>query len=378
MVAKKKVTKKRAVTHKCPSCKKVISKVAKFCKNCGHDIVPHKKKGTHRCPSCKGMIEGHSRYCKHCGANVDTYAHHSFVRLLLFFIVFLIAASALLLFYSPEFVNFGVVSQEVVEEPVEPFLKMGSAVCTWKDDSFTLCANVNWDGNDGDYVQCSFSGNTDGKVWSSSPLTCCGDVGTNEGVKLVRSFLFDKEGNTYKDEAMSVNCLGKTSEESLIPVKEEESLFIEKSFWFTAMPESSSASGEDTISFNFDRNVRNCELSGTWITTRNGKYDAECIGATGSFNAQADLFAQTVLDNPGAFRWSGGRSDVLDPVAQAYSGEVLHTNLCDTNYNVQSKNMVTAKLSGFETKTLTYEWEYVSDYPRPHLDVFVDMSCEVY
>ena len=86
-------TKKRVTRKKCPSCNKLTGTDHKFCQHCGHNLVPQKKRGVHKCPSCKGIIEGHSRYCKHCGASVDTYAHHTFVRLLMFFIVFLSSLS---------------------------------------------------------------------------------------------------------------------------------------------------------------------------------------------------------------------------------------------------------------------------------------------
>lgn len=368
--------KKRATRKKCPSCHKLTGTAHKFCQHCGHNMVPHKKRGVHKCPNCKGIIEGHSRYCKHCGTSVDTYAHHAFVRLLMFFIVFLVVAFALLIFFSPALVNYGG-ERITVSEEKDPFLRMSNAVCTWKDDSFNVCTNVNWNGGSDDYVKCSFSGNMDEKSWSSSPFTCCGDVGSEEGVKLARSFLFDAEGNTYEDEGVSVSCTGKPSSlkgDSFLPASTTEHML---SYWFTAKSQSTSGKGSGVELMEFPRRVKSCEYTGRWMTTRNINSDF-CIGASGDFNGYADLFEQTVYSDPGSFNWEGVSENLLNPEGVLYEGYAVYAAMCSPDFGRGPKHFVSGRLTGFGTETLTLSWGYFSNFPRPSVDVSLDLNCVLY
>ncbi|MBT3865576.1 zinc ribbon domain-containing protein [Candidatus Woesearchaeota archaeon] len=375
-------TKKRATRKKCSNCHKLTSTEHKFCQHCGHNLTPHKKRGVHKCPNCKGVIEGHSRYCKHCGTSIDTYAHHAFVRLLMFFIVFLVVAFALLIFFSPALVDYGG-EQVTVSETKDPFLRMGNAVCTWKDDSFNLCTNVNWDGNENDYVKCSFSGNIDEKSWTSSPLTCCGDVGTDEGIKLARSFLFDEGGNTYEDEGVSVSCSGKPSSfgsNQFLPKPLEE---YEMSYWFTAKSASTSGKGRGTEYINFPSRVKSCEYTGRWITTRDISSDF-CIGAEGVFSGYADLFEQTVYSDPGTFRWEGVSENLLNPEGVVYENYAVYSSLCSPDFGITPKYYVRGNLgsvnstTGFGTDQLALSWDYYSNFPRPGVNIFLDLNCTLY
>jgi hypothetical protein len=368
-------TKKRVTRKKCPSCNKLTGTDHKFCQHCGHNLVPQKKRGVHKCPSCKSIIEGHSRYCKHCGASIDTYAHHNFVRLLMFFIIFLVAAFALLIFFSPTLVNYTSSNQGVVVESTDPFLRMSNAVCTWKDDSFNLCTNVNWDGNSGDYAKCSFSGNMDEKTWTSSPFTCCGDVGDVEGVKLARSFVFDEEGNIYDDEGVSVSCLGKPSKAAIPALSSSRDYAL--SYWFTAKTRSTSDKGEGIEYIDFPDDVKSCEYTGRWITTRDTNSDY-CINAQGDFNGYADLFEQTVYSDPGLFRWEGLAENLIDPEGKVYDDYTIYTPICSNEFGISPKHYVKGTISGFETNRLSLEWEYFSNYPRPSVDIFLDFNCKVY
>ncbi len=369
-------TKKGVTRKKCPSCNKLTGTDHKFCQHCGHNLVPPKNRGVHKCPSCKGILEGHSRYCKHCGASVDTYAHHTFVRLLLFFIVFLVVAFALLIFFSPTLVNYSSYDQDVVLESNDPFLRMSNAVCTWKDGSFNLCTNVNWDGNSGDYSKCSFSGNMDEKTWTSSPFTCCGTVGDTEGIKLARSFLFDDEGNIYDDEGVSVSCLGKPSK--ITVSASPSSKDYAKSYWFTAKTRSTSGTGNGVEVINFPDKVKSCEYTGRWITTKDLNSAGYCVGAQGVFNGYADLFEQEVYSNPGKFNWEGLSKNLIDPEGELYDNIGIYTPICSNEFSITPKHYVTGKINGFETNKLTLDWEYYSNYPRPAVDIFMDFKCKVY
>ena len=368
-------TKKRATTTKCPSCHKLTRTDHKFCQQCGHNLVPHKKRGVHKCPNCKGIIEGHSRYCKHCGTSVDTYAHHAFVRLLMFFIVFLVVAFALLIFFSPELVDYGG-DQATVSEPKDPFLRMSNAVCAWKDDSFNLCTNVNWNGDDGDYVKCSFSGNMDEKSWATSPFTCCGNVGTEEGIKLARTFLFDEEGNTYDDEGVSISCLGKPSSNkgSFLP---DGSTEYKTNYWFTAKSSSTTSNGHGTEYIKFPRRVKSCDYTGWWETKKDTNSDF-CVNARGVFSGYGDLFGQEVYSDPGSFRWEGLSESLLDPEGVIYEDYAIYSPLCSPDLGIAPRHYVRGKLDGFRTDRLTLSWDYFSNYPRPSVNIFLDLDCMLY
>ncbi len=368
--------KKRSTRRKCPNCHKLTGSEHKFCQHCGHNMAPHKKKGIHKCPNCRGVIEGHSRYCKHCGTSIDTYAHHAFVRLLMFFIVFLVVAFALLIFFSPALVDYGG-EQVTVSEERDPFLRMNNAVCTWKDNSFNVCTNVNWNGVGGDYVKCSFSGNMDEKSWTSSPFTCCGDVGTEEGVKLARSFLFDAEGNTYEDEGVSVSCSGKPAslgEGSFLPAPPEE---YEKSYWFTAKSSSTSSLGHGVEYIDFPRRVKSCDYTGRWVTTKDLN-SGFCVNAQGTFGGYGDLFEQAVYSDPGSFKWEGVSENLLDPEGAFYDGYGIYTPLCSPDFGIKPKHYVGGEFTGFGTDRLILSWDYYSNYPRPSVDIFLDLKCKLY
>ena len=375
-------TKKRATRKKCSNCHKLTETDHKFCKHCGHNLAPHKKRGIHKCPNCKGVIEGHSRYCKHCGTSIDTYAHHAFVRLLMFFIVFLVVAFALLIFFSPSLVDYER-EQVTVSESKDPFLRMSNTVCAWKDDSFNLCTNVNWDGDSEDYVKCSFSGNMDDKSWTSSPFTCCGDAGNSEGVKLVRSFLFDEGGNTYKDEGVSVSCTGKPASLSgnqFLPKLTEQ---YELSYWFTAKSSSTSSTGSGVEYLEFPRRVKSCEYVGHWKTT-NDVNSGFCIGAEGVFSGYADLFEQTVYSDPGNFRWEGVSENLFNPEGAVYEDYAVYSSLCSPDFGIEPRHYVRGRLgsvnstNGFGTDKLAFSWDYYSVYPRPSVDISLEFNCELY
>ena len=386
MVAKKRVSRKKTLSRSsghskqqaCSHCHKSVPASAKFCHYCGKGLSRPKQVAKHHCPSCKGVIEGFSRFCKHCGANIDTFAHSTFVKVLLSFIVFLVIALALLIIFAPSFVEFD--TQTPVAQ-VDPFLAINNGLCTWDEDHFTACANVNWGGSPGDYMQCGFSGTTADKKWGTSPLTCCGSVGTNEGNKLVRTFLFDRDGAPLQDDSVSVACSGKPSSSSVTPDIPSFSDY-QKSFWITVEAEGKLLSATGTKTIQFPSKVKQCTVSGRWETRADpihGNTDAGfCVGAEGIFYGEADLFGQTVFTDPSTFFWAGYEKALLDPPGRTYENYAVYADLCDSTYYIEPRHQVTGRLTGFETDTLTFQWDYYSNYPRPNMDIFVDLTCDVY
>jgi len=367
---------------RCPNCQSIVNENAKFCNHCGHNLVPHKHTGTHKCPNCKGTIEGFSRYCKHCGSNIDTLGHSKFVKVLLYFIIFLVLALALLIFFSPTLVNkdYADTSVDLEIGVKEPFLKLNNAVCTWEDDSYTLCANVNWEGDTGDYVRCGFAGNLNDKKLYSSPLTCCDDVGDKEGTKLVRAFLYDSEGNSYADDSLSVLCAGETIKQSGIKPVPKTTTNYKKSFWFTAKPRGTPADGSGTVQIDFPNKVKSCEISGRWVTTK-AFLESEagyCVGGEGTFFGHADYTGQSVFSDPGIFQWAGNEKELLNPAGKLHDEKGIFMYICDLNYQNEPRYYVQGEFTGFETSTLFLNWEYYSSYPKPNVDVFIDMDCELY
>ncbi|MDP3917328.1 MAG: zinc ribbon domain-containing protein [Nanoarchaeota archaeon] len=382
------VRKKRVVHEvgnaKCVNCHKPVVKGSKFCKHCGASQVHHKAVKVHTCPSCKGILEEFSRFCKHCGANIDAFAHSNFVRILLYFIVFLVLALALLIFFSPTLVDF---EGPVVDDNSGSYdasnsmLKMNNAVCSWKDDSFDLCATVNWAGDTNDYAKCSFAGNLNDKKWTNSPFTCCQKVDDKEGVKLIRSFIFDENGNAYGDEGLSVSCMGRPSQEVPAPVLSTRE--YEQSFWLSAKVvggQSAYASGSKLI--NFPGKVKSCEIDGRWVTDANnadGSDAAYCVGGEGIFFGTADLFGQSIISDPGLFYWAGYDKRILDPTSKIYDDYAFYASLCDDAYiSHGSRYYARGKLDGFQTNQLKLDWNYFANFPRPEVDIFMDLKCQIY
>jgi hypothetical protein len=387
MVKKKRIKKtvrKKISSHtRCSNCHSIINENAKFCTHCGHNVVPHKLHGVHNCPSCKGTIEGFSRYCKHCGANIDTFGHGKFVKVLLYFILFLVLALALLIFFSPTLVNDGGYGDTSIDLGVggeKPFLKLNNAVCNWDGSSFNLCANVNWAGKTGDYVRCGFAGNLNDKKLYSAPVTCCDNVGDKEGTKLVRGFLYDSEGNSYDDDSLSVSCVGKTKKESGIKPVPKTTTPYQKSFWFVAKPRGTPADGSGTVEIKFPSKVKSCKIGGNWVTTK-AFLESEagyCVGGKGVFYGNADFSTQNIFSDPGIFSWAGYDKHLLNPEGKLHEGKGLFMYICDLSYQTGPSHYVQAQFSGFETPTLFLDWEYYSTYPKPNVNIFVDMDCELY
>ncbi len=384
MVVKKKEAGKRPVHGKCPECGRTLDKNSRFCKHCGAKLLPLKKIRTHKCPNCSGIVEEFSRFCKHCGANIDTLIHSKFVRFLLYFI--LVIVLALLVFFAPTFVDFEEMindgdGEELIHEISDPFLKLNTAVCTWEGDSYNVCANVNWKGKkEGDFVRCSFSGETDENKWMSSPFTCCGDVGEEEGVKLVRAFLINDKGVNYLDDSLSVSCSGKPVVKPVVPGDKYST--YQKNFWFIARTRGGASSdGKGVEYIEFPGKVRNCEINGKWITRKeNNRFSGEgaCDDAEGIFFGEADLYGQSVFSDPSNFWWAGFEAPMFDPEGAAHEGYGVYLDLCDTSYLTGPRNYVRGRFSGFGTKEIALDWEYYSRYPKPEVDIIIDLKCQVY
>ncbi len=368
---------------KCPNCSNIVHETSKFCHHCGAHLIPQKSMRQHKCPSCKGILEEFSRYCKHCGANVDTFHHSRFVKALLYFIVFLVLALALLVFFSPTLVNVNQGYKEtqamnVASGKQQAFLKIDNAICNWEDNSFNLCTTVNWKGNTGDYVQCSFTGNLEDKKRYVSPVTCCNKVGTDEGAKLTRAFLFDSNGNSYKDDTLSATCLGKPVKQAPSAVKPLVSSMYQKSFWFNAKPKNTPTKGNGVVYIDIPGKVKSCEITGNWITKSNtGGQEQYCNGGEGLFYGSADLFDQSVFSDPSVFIWAGSEKHYFDPKGKLHEDYSVYLDLCDGQYTIEPRHYTRAVLSGFETNKLALEWDYFSSYPRPDVDVFVNLDCKL-
>jgi hypothetical protein len=386
MVLRKKKVNKKVPHVKCNNCGSMIGEISKFCKHCGFNLVHRKKIKSHNCPSCNGIVEEFSRFCKHCGANIDTIIHSKFVRILLYFVLFLIIVLSLLLLFSPTLVNFDNVmdngnDNNLVYELSEPFLKVNNAVCSWQDDSFNLCANVNWDGKEaGDYVKCSFGGESNDKKWLNSPFTCCSDVGTKEGIKLVRAFLSNEKGENYMDDGLSVSCDNKPKVK-YVGVGDKYTTY-QKSFWFVAKTRGGiSYYGDGTEYIEFPGKVKECEISGKWITEDNPSTsggDSFCDGAKGVFFGDADLYEQSVFSDPEKFWWTGIRTREFDPDGMTYEGYGVYLHLCDRDYLNNPEHYIMGRFNGFGTNELALDWEYYSNHPKPLASVFVDLTCKVY
>ena len=270
------------------------------------------------------VSKAHKRLKRHTKSHHPDMVHSSFVKFLMYMILFLIMALALLIFFSPTIVDFDgpVNGGDIIYEPVEPFLKINNAVCTWEEDSFNLCANVNWEGASDDYVKCGFGGMMEDKKMFSSPVTCCGDAGDEEGVSLVRAFLYNGNGEVYLDEGLSVTCTGKPKKEvtGLFPSSPE---VYEKSFWFIAGPTGDMAMGGGVEYIDFPGRVKKCNVEGRWLTkgTSSEAHGAYCVGAEGEFYGNADLFGQDVFSDPDLFWWAGYSKHFIDPEGMVHEDE---------------------------------------------------------
>ena len=387
----KKSVKKIAPAHhevekKCAHCDKVIEPTSSFCKHCGASGFPKKFSRKHHCPSCKGVIEEFSRFCKHCGSNVDTFLHSKTIRFLMYSVLFLVVVLTLLLFFAPtSFDGLGAVNGngKTEIEIGKPFIKMSEEICSWQDGSFRACVNVNWKGGEGDYIGCDFSGSGSGGKSGGiyqSPFTCCENVGDDEGLKLVRSYLFDKKGDVYGEDTISVECDGRPFVPS--PIKNVEKISYEKSFWFTAKKTFGHGDGEGTVFVNFPGNVQSCEINGRWKTNNqytdsSGGNTGYCHRAEGIFYGNSDAYGQEVFSDPDEFIWAGYGYPEVNPVGKLHESYGIYLYTCDPQYYQKNRYYVDGVFSGFGTDVLRVDWSYFNEYPRPHVDVFVDLKCEI-
>ncbi|MBT4783349.1 hypothetical protein HOH10_02105 [Candidatus Woesearchaeota archaeon] len=316
---------------------------------------------------------------KHIEPHHPDFVHSRFVKFLMYTILFLVLALALLVFFSPSLVQYEApVGEEIVE--VDSFLKMNGAVCTWESDSFSVCANVNWDGANNDYLKCGFGGEVDDRRMISSPVTCCGNVGDESGIKLVRSFLHNEAGEIYADDSLTVECKGKPKKQVTAPLPSLTTTY-QKSFWFIAKTEGISSSSTDSEYIDFPGRVKSCEVVGKWVTQERNGGDRQtdyCGGAEGVFYGAGDLFEQNVFSDPGNFWWAGQNKRFFDPEGELHQGEGIFAYLCDEQYISGPRHYVKGKFTGFQTEQLRLDWEYFSNYPKPKVDVFIDLKCQIY
>jgi len=170
--------------------------------------------------------------------------------------------------------------------------------------------------------------------------------------------------------------------EEVIPIVtescESETLVSER-MTFRAQKNYLASQGFGVIERDFAKKVNSCKITGSWITDNwEPNQKRYCNKMTGTFEAQASEFGQSVTFDPDSFDWrDASQRSLYDPPAETQNGFSLYTHLCDTRGYEQKRYLVRGKLSGFGTKTLKLNWEYYDANTRPAVDYTIELLCEV-
>ncbi len=385
--AKKKGVKERvsSKSHKinCPNCNKPILDNVKFCDHCGYNakISSQKRTRVHKCPNCKGVINQYSRFCNHCGADIHVLSHSHAVKSLMYLILIIVIALAIFLFFGPIYIGDDTSSNEELSLIDNQFVTIGDTNCEWSGSNYRVCQTVDWEGNIGDYVKCSFQDGNDVEQsgnYVDSPFTCCSDVSSKGGIKISRVYLYNKAHTLVLDDSASVSCDGKPSAPFITPKKKEVSIESEN-FWFIAERTTSHGKGVGRELVVFDGDVESCEFSGRYYI--NGRkleqQTGYCNGAKGIFVGSASAQHQEVITDPDNFAWGGLSKPKVNPLPETYDGYSFYAFTCDAKFFNDPSYKVNIQITGFGTNTLEFNWNYRNEETQPRVEVYYELACKI-
>ncbi|MEK6839333.1 MAG: zinc ribbon domain-containing protein, partial [Nanoarchaeota archaeon] len=188
-------------TAKCVHCGNQIPSGANYCHHCGR-----RTRGLHTalklCSHCKKQIDAISTYCKHCGHSLSGKKPTSPLSFMLHILVFLILLLALFLLYT-----YPRPLQQISEEqPVSASVSLRDLACTPTARGFDVCGTIAFEG--GAYAKAHIPGGEelDATEKQYEHFTYCQSVGSEEGMRVIRGFVYDEQDNLIADRGEGVSC----------------------------------------------------------------------------------------------------------------------------------------------------------------------------
>ena len=356
---------------RCVHCSSPIPHGANYCHHCGR-----RTRGLHEalklCPHCKKQVDVLSTYCKHCGTTLTGKKQPSPLSFLLHIVVFLVILLGLFLLYT-----YPRPLQEQQEElPLSATVSLSELTCAPTTKGFDVCGKVSWEG--GAYAKAYIPGGEELDISKkqSGPFTYCQSVGSEEGLRVFRAFVYDSQEHVVADRGEGVSCVKKAP---VIITPPSTYLFTKKVQFFTEnqfqRPE-----GRGNVPVSFPDPVLSCTLEGTWKTDNMvlgslGRPQLYCHDARGTFTGQLAFTKQSVTTDAGPFLWDS--MTLIDPLPTTYEGYIAYMRTCDTQYLAKERYFTSVQARGMGTDTLVLDWYYKNDDTQPRVDFSLDFICQL-
>lgn len=361
---------------RCSYCGKSIHKGANYCHYCGKNRhAGHAQH--HRCPSCKRLIEHGTKYCNHCGFDLTKKKPHQPRHFLFHISLFLFVLSGIFLLYS---YPTSIPSEQIPVEDHSPeaSLLISDMSCSSEGAGFRLCGTISWEG--GSYAKAYIPG---GRTLENAeqhfqPFVFCDSLDSEDGLRFLRSFLYDQQGRIVAEASQSQLCEKK--QESPLPPKYYT---FSRTLQFLTHKTIGKYEGFGTVSTTFPDPLLSCSLTGNF-STLDGRNKPEarppratqyCDGASGAFSGMLTALRQAVTVDPAPFIWDS--QIFADPEPTTHSNYMLYAYTCDTQYYTKRRYFTNAVARGIGTRTLTLDWYYKNDDTQPYVLFTVDLVCQL-
>ena len=302
--------------------------------------------------------------------------YHTHTHRLLYIITILLIFIVLFVVFSYPFTY-----QTTQPVPIQSTyaLTVNAASCTWKDNAYEICETVSWQGTSATYAKGYIPGGEQIETspsHTSSPFTYCQTVGTESGYRIVRALLYDQEG-LVKDVGKGVSCEPQPVQPTPPARQRTYTMVVNGSFSTHPPLGSSKPFAQGIYTKTFPDKVTSCTIRGRWITDDDlfGSRRQFCHGAEGTFTASADATEQYVTNDPNYFSWSGLSKAKSNPPPTTYEGYIMYMHICDNNYHREPRYYARSTVTGFDTKTLTFDWEYFDDETQPAVNFIFQLDC---
>ncbi len=364
---------------RCARCHKPIDKGSQYCKYCGASFKKLQKKEL-VCPQCNKAVETFSTYCPHCGFNLHhAQKKHSAATVLKYLASLLVVFLLLVIFFTILYKQEE--KKAITENPpeAESSLDIQSLSCAYAKSQFQACGKFAWDGFVDDYVTIVVPGSGESQHFSDRTFDYCTDAGPDEGFRVVRMILYNRNGGLVDEVGRGVECKREVKVVSVQPPSRppEVPRTVKKHGQFRASQTTTYYRGFGSTALMFDGSVQSCTYDGTFYVDDRPvlRKAGHCHKAAGTFRGRADATTQYVVVDPGLFAWDYRTK--TDPEPKAFDGVFFTMNPCDSAYFGEPNNLVRAHVQGFNTNTLKVDWEFKDDVSGRAVEVLFDLACQV-
>lgn len=359
---------------KCVHCGAQIPSGANYCHHCGR-----RTRGLHTalklCPHCKKQVDGVSTYCKHCGRSLSGKKPASPLSFMMHILVFLIILLALFLLYT-----YPRPLQEVPEElPASASVSLRDLTCTPTARGFDLCGNIAFEG--GSYAKAHIPGGEelDAAEKHYESFTYCQSIGSEEGMRVLRAFVYDEHDNLITDRGEGVSC----DRPDVTPFVQASPYAYEKFVQLYTENQFDRPEGQGQMVVQFPDPVLSCVITGDFdiddgarkTGTKTTGTQQYCDGAHGSFSGQLTFAQQHTLVDADPFLWDSVA--LIDPEPTAYADYIAYARTCDTQYRIKERYYTSVRTRGVGTDTLILDWYYKNDDTHPRVFFNFDFACQL-